>query len=95
MTDAQAKFLELSKRYERLLEEMKAIKPTMQELMMEMGEGSSFQDPSDGTVFLVVKPTGTFISFDPIAYERTKRIGETKGSLSVKRAEELGYNVKG
>lgn len=94
MTDQQQKFLELSKRYEALKEEMKAIKPTLQELMLEIGEGNHFQDPSDGTVFKIVKPTGTFIQFDPISYERTKRVGETKGSLSMKKAEELGYALK-
>ena len=94
MTDAQQKFLEISKRYETLKEEMKALKPTLQELMLEIGEGTHFQDPDDGTVFQIVVPTGTFISFDPISDERTKRVGETKGSLSMKKAEEFGYTLK-
>ena len=94
MTDAQQKFLEISKRYEVLKEEMKALKPTLQELMFEMGEGAHFQDPADGTVFMIAKPTGTFISFDPISYNRTKKVGENKGSLSMEKAEKLGYSLR-
>ena len=44
MTDAQKKFLEISKRYEVLKEEMKALKPTLTDLMTEIGVGELFQD---------------------------------------------------
>lgn len=94
MTEAQSKFIELSKQYEAAKEDLKAKKLELTALMAEIGEGSHFQDPADGTVFQVVRPLGTFISFDELAYERTKRAGEAKGSLSMKKAEELGYLVK-
>jgi len=94
MTEAQAKFIELSKQYESLKESMKAHKQELVELMAEIGVGSHFQDPEDGTVFQIVKPSGTFISFDEVAYERTKRNGEAKGTLSMKKADELGYKLK-
>jgi len=94
MTEAQQTFIEMSKRYEALKEEMKALKLIMTESMIEIGVGKHFQDHVDNTVFQIVKPTGTFISFDDIGYERTRREGEAKGSMSMKRANELGYNVK-
>jgi hypothetical protein len=94
MTEAQAKFIELSKQYESLKESIKVRKQELVELMAEIGIGSHFQDPEDGTVFQIVKPSGTFISFDDVAYERTKRNGEVKGSMSMKRADELGYKIK-
>ena len=60
---------------------------------MELGVGSHFQDPTDKTVFQIVEPNGTFISYKKVAYERTKRKGEFKGTLSVRKANELGYEL--
>ena len=94
MNDTQQKFLELSKQYEALKNQMKELKPQLQALMLELGEGSHFQDPATLAVYKIIKPTGTFISFDPISYERTKFADEKKGSLSMKKAEELGYSLK-
>lgn len=92
--DIKNKFLEISKRYETLKEEMAALKPTLQELMLEMGSGTHFQDHDTGLVYKIIIPTGTFISFDPISYVRTKKVGETKGSLAKAEAIELGYDIK-
>lgn len=94
MTDAQMKFLEVSKRYEALKKEMKELKPVMQDLLTEIGIGSHFQDPATKAVYQVVEPNGTFITFDRISYDRTRLEGEAKGSLSMKKAEELGYELK-
>ena len=93
MTDAQAKFLEISKRLEILREEVKALKPTLEELMLEIGVGSMFQDTETMLVYLIEEPTGTFITFDKVAYKRTKKVGEVKGSLSKSDAEAAGFTV--
>ena len=93
MTDAQQKFLELSKRYEALKEEMKTLKPTLQELMTEIGIGTMFQDSDTMLVYKIVVPTGTYISFDTISYDRTKKETEAKGSLSKKDAEAAGFTL--
>lgn len=93
MTDVQMKFLEISKRYETLKEEMKALKPTLLELMTEIGTGEMFQDPDSGLVYKIVVPTGTYISFDTISYNRTKKVGEDKGTLSKKDAEAAGFTL--
>ena len=94
MTEAQEKFLSTVQRYEAAKEELKLIKEGLELSMQELGVGNHFQDPADGTVYLIVKPAGTFISYSDFAYERTKKPGEAKGSLSMKRADELGYHIK-
>jgi len=94
MTDAQAKFLELSKQYEGLKKQMKELKPKLQGLLVEIGVGGHFQDPTTLAVYEIVEPAGTFISFDKISYNRTRIGDEKKGDLSMKKAEELGYSLK-
>lgn len=94
MENQITRFLAASKEHEALKEKMKASKAELIEAMSALGSNAHFQDPIDGTIFKIVIPTGTFISFDRIGYERTKREDEIKGSLSVKKAQELGYTVK-
>lgn len=94
MNETQLKFIELSKHYEAIKKQLQTAKTELVEKMVEIGIGNHFQDPEDKTVFQIVKPAGTFISFDTIGYERTRREGEKTGSMSIKAAEELGYSVK-
>lgn len=91
MTDTQQKFLEISKRIEVLKEEMKALSPTLEELMLELGEDAIFQDSDTGLVYKIEVPTGTYIEFKKISYVRTKKAGEFKGSLSKAEAEAAGF----
>jgi len=91
MTEQQQKFLEIAKRVETLKEEMKALLPTMNELMAEMKLGEMFQDPESGLVYKIQAAKGTYVYFNPIEYVRTKKAGETAGSLSKKEAEEAGF----
>lgn len=53
----------------------------------------NWQD-NEGTVYQIVKPTGTFIEFKERDYARTRKLNEKKGSLSLTAAKELGYEVK-
>ena len=89
----QEKFLELAKQMEELKAKMKEISPQLVEVMKEMGEGTSFQDPTDNVVYKITIPTGTYVEFKPIAYVRTKRADEKRGTLSKKEAQELGYDL--
>jgi hypothetical protein len=93
LTDNQKKFIELSKKREELKEQLKTSGEELEVLLMEIGVGTAFQDPEDNTVFEIVEPTGTYVSFKRVGYNRTKREGERAGSLSVKKAKELGFNV--
>lgn len=93
LTDSQKAFIQLSKKQEKLKEELKENGKKLEELLLELGEGTSFQDPTDKVVFEVVIPDGRFISYPKISYNRTKREGERAGSLSVKKAKELGFDL--
>lgn len=93
LTDSQKKIIDLSKKIEGMKNEMKNLNTEIERLLSEVGVGRSFQDPEDGVVFEIVSPKGTFVNFKTIDYERTKRAGETRGSLSVARAKELGFTV--
>lgn len=93
LSDEQKQFIELSKKLESIKSELKETSSKLEELMANIGVGSSFQDPTDSTVFEVIVPNGRFVPYKTIDYERTKRDGEKSGSLSVKRAKELGFNV--
>lgn len=86
-------FISLAKKMEDLKRQLKEVQEPLQIVMAEIGLGSHFQDPTTGTVFEIVKPSGTFVSFKELDYERTRLEGESKGSLSMKRAQELGYKI--
>jgi hypothetical protein len=89
------RFLEISKRYETLKDSLKEVQEELQKLMTVLGEGAHFQDPETELVYKIQKPTGTYISFKPIDYIRTKKVGEDKGSLAKTEAEKMGYKLGG
>lgn len=93
LTDEQKKFIEMSKKIENLKNELKELNTEMDMVLSTIGVGKAFQDPEDGTVFEIIAPKGTFVNFKAIDYERTKRQGETRGSLSVTRAKDLGFII--
>jgi len=91
MESQETEFLRLVEEFEQLKEKMKALKPKMHELLEQIGPNSYFQ--GNGLVYKVVRPEGTFISFDKIGYVRTKKPTEKRGSLSAKEAKENGFTV--
>jgi hypothetical protein len=92
LTNEQKNFIEVSKKVESLKNELKELNSVMEDCLEMIGVGKAFQDPEDGTVFEIVIPKGTFVNFKTIDYERTKRAGEARGTLSMTRAKELGFN---
>lgn len=90
---SQETFLELSKRFEKLKKELKELEPKLIEAMKEIGIGNHFQDSETKAVYEIIEPSGTFIAYKNISYNRTKLEGETKGTLSIKKAKELGYDL--
>ena len=96
LTDAQAKFIELSKSYEEIKNKLKDLTPELQSLMTEIGVGEMFQDPTDNTVFEITAPNGRFVHYEPIGYSRTNRADERRGGSNVvskKKAQEAGFEV--
>jgi len=86
------KFLRLAGKYESLIEQLKNVKEEMNTVMADIGINNFVQD-IDGTVYQVVVPQGRFVHFDAISYIRTRKEGEERGDLSLKKAEEAGYDV--
>ena len=93
LTEKQELFIDLSKRAEVAAETLKTLNAEKDRIALELGIGSHFQDPKDKTVFQIIVPNGAFMTYKKVAYERTKREGEFKGTLSVKKAKELGYGL--
>ena len=92
LTKVQKKFIELEKRKEEFKQFKKDLNEALQDLVGEVGMNGHFQD-EDGIVYQIVEPDGRFVYFDKLSYNRTKRTEEKRGSLSVKAAKELGYDL--
>ncbi len=95
MTERQKRIVELTKQTEKLSKEQQALWGELNYLLEQEGQGTMFQDEEDGTVFRVTIPRGTYIEYKQIAYERTRRNGEKKGSLSLEDAKAAGFSLPG
>lgn len=84
-------FLKVVKEYEETKKKFKELSNTLTKELEDLGIGVHFQDAATGIVYEIVEPKGTFVSYNKISYNRTKTDDEVKGSLSKKRAGELGY----
>lgn len=94
LTETQKKFVELDRRkpeYKQFVEELKA---ATEAVVAEMGLGKFFQD-EQGVVYETAEATGRFVYFDRFTINRTRRAGEAKGTLSIRAAQEAGFQVKG
>lgn len=82
---------------ERRIVEAKAILSEYSDAVKALAElvpvGFHFQD-DEGVVYQLAEQDGKFVYFDRHTVKRTRREGETKGSLALKDAEALGYEVK-
>lgn len=90
--DLQNKFIQLAKQKEELIKQLKEINESIEPLMEEIGEGTLFQC-EEGLVFKVSPWKGQFVVPKRFEYVRTKRIDESKGSLSQKEAKEGGFDL--
>jgi len=93
MTETQARFVALERKKEEVKKYFEELQAATEAVVAEIGVNGYFQDESDGTVFKMVNPDGKFVKFERLSYERTKREGELRGSLSVKEAKEAGFTV--
>ena len=93
MNTNQSRFIELVERLEQLNDEYKQVTQELEIVSENLGEGAMFQDPKDMTVFEVVLAKGRFITYNKWTYNRTRKIGEKSGSLSLKKAHEKNFIV--
>jgi hypothetical protein len=92
--DTKNTFFQLAKQYEEQLEALKSTKEQLQSIMKDLGEGTYLQDPGDMTVYNIVVPKGTYVTYNPIDYIRTRKLNEDRGDLSLTKAEENGFSVE-
>lgn len=93
MSPTIQKFVELERRKEEIRKYFDELQAAMEAVAKEVGVGTMFQD-EQGIVYRIVSPDGRYVHFDKFACERTKREGETRGTLSAKEAKEAGFDVK-
>jgi len=92
MTPAQVRFVNLERKKEEVKRFFDELNEACEAVVNEIGVDGFFQD-DDGTVYQVVVPAGKFVHFEKYSYNRTKRKGEERGTLSVKKAEEAGFII--
>ena len=90
LTVAQQRFIDMERRKEEWKQYLEELREATQEVANEIGVGGYFQD-ADGTVFKIVIPAGRFVEYETIGYVRTRREGESRGTLSEKEAKEQGF----
>jgi len=93
MSPLHLKLIELDRRKDEVKKFFEEYKETLEALVKEYGVGHAFQDDA-GIVYQLAEANGKWVAFDKFNLERTKREGEKAGTLSVKRAQELGFEVK-
>jgi hypothetical protein len=93
LSDAQRRLVELDLAKAQVDAYYEQLEQSIKDVQAEIGTDGYFQ-ADDGTVFKIVKPAGTFISYKDLNYVRTKRPEEKRGSLSAKEAQDAGYTVK-
>ena len=86
------RFIALDREYPKIREWLDTYREAKRAVFAELGCGQYFQD-DEGIVYKTEEIEGKFVYFDPVDIKRTKREGETRGSLSVKEATEAGFAV--
>ena len=89
--DVQKKLVELSYKKDELKKQYEELNKELEEVLNILGVNHFFKD-AEGTIYKVVVPSGSFISFKHIDFVRTRRGMEKVGSLSLKEAEKLMEN---
>lgn len=89
----QKRLFELASDIESLKKQQTKNYEELNQVLSLLGVGTYHQDPLTKAVYKVVVPTGTFIEYKTIGYERTAVSGEKRGTLSKKEAKEMGFNV--
>lgn len=92
ITAAQARFVELDKRKAVVKQFFEEYNEAVKAVVSEIGIDSYFQD-ADGTVYKTVKPSGTFVQYLDYSIDHTRRETEAKGSLSMKEAQQAGFEL--
>lgn len=94
LTPAHVELIALNESREKLKDSLKQIDAAIEERLPLVQFNQLFQN-TDGTVFMLEKPTGTYIEFKAWGIKRTRRQDEPTSStrLAIKAVEEAGLVV--
>lgn len=92
LTEAHIKLILLDRKKEEVKKFFEDYKNAVNELVQKYGVNHAFQD-EEGIVYQLVELDGKWVNYEKFSVERTKRPGEARGSLSLKKALELGFKV--
>jgi hypothetical protein len=87
-TAQQDKAIGLIQQIEALKEQLKPLQKELDATIKEIPANEMFQDEETKLVYRIVPQTGTYVEFKPLIYQRTRKEGEAKGTVSQKEAEE-------
>jgi hypothetical protein len=94
-TPSQQEAIGLIKQIEELKEQLKPLQEKLDLIMAtQIVPNALFQDPDTKLVYRVVPQEGTYVHFKPFIYQRTRKEGEAKGTVSEKEAKEDGFVLK-
>lgn len=92
--DPTQRLIELAAQKDAIKKWHEDVQECLAQIVEEAGCPAIFQDPATGRVFEIVEPNGKFVYFDKLTFNQTKLPGEEgKGTLSLKRAREAGFDV--
>ena len=92
LTELHLKLIDLDRKRAEIKKFFEEYQNTLDALVSNHGIGHAFQD-DQGIVYQLNEIDGKFVKFEKYGLERTKRPGEERGSLSVKKAQEMGFKV--
>lgn len=95
LTTGHVQLIVLNTKREELKESLKRLDAQINEILPFIEFNQLFQ-ADDGTVFVIEKPTGTFVEFKEWNIRRTRRQDEPTSStrLAIKTVEEAGLIVR-
>jgi hypothetical protein len=91
LTDAQRRLVALDLRKKEITAYYEELDQVLPLVVAEVGINGYFQAP-DGTVYKLLKAEGKFVTFKDFDFHRTKREGESRGTLSKDEAEKAKAN---
>ncbi len=91
LTEQQSKAIELIRQIETLQYQIKPLQEELETLFPQITIDEMFQDPETKLVYRIAKQEGVWIKYKPLVYQRTRKIGEAKGSISISDAKKAGF----
>lgn len=93
MTPLHARLIELDRKKADVKAFYEEYSNVLNALVTQHGVNHAFAD-EQGVVYQLVELDGKWVPYEKYGVERTRRDGEARGTLSIKKAKELGFSPK-